>query len=240
MRYLKPLIILLVFIFVSGCAAVSQHSFQKPVDHPLKKIALLDIPEIPVYHAMDWGNPGMMFGAVGGAIAGSQMNAETKQFNDLVVSNGQLSAKLFADRLTANLELLGYEIVPLAVNREDPYKLLESYDALTQYKVDAILDVVFAPMGVGYSTYNLFDRDFRPDVRVNINLVSKYTGKVIYSDVLMYGYHNPFMTATDLEAPKSFFYENFEALIANKEAAIQGLQSGMYAEADYIADALKQ
>jgi hypothetical protein len=235
----KYVVSLLIFALLSGCASVSQQAFQRPSDKPLKKIAFIKIPEPPIYYAMDWGNPGMMFGAIGGAIAGAQINAETKQFNDMVSSTGQLKAEIFYDRLSSDLQRLGYEIIPVEVPREEPGKLLESYDGLSQSNADAILDVVIAPMGIGYSTVNLFERDFRPDVRINVNLISRYSKGVLYAKSFMYGYHNPFMSATDLDAPESYFFKDFDTLMANKDKSIEGLKLGLTTVADQIATDLK-
>lgn len=239
MRYLKSFVGLLGFVFLAGCASVPQQTFHRPTEQPLKKIALITIPDPAFYHAMDWANPGLMFGAVGGAVAGAQMNAQTKQFNNLISSKGLVKATLLSGELAAKLRQYGYEVVRVDLAHKKPSELLESYDGLANDKVDAILDVVFAPYGAGYSTVNLFDREFRPDVRVKAKLVSKYSGKVLYSGVVMYGYHNPFMTATDLDAPKRYYFSDFDTLVANRDQAVEGIKAGFIAAADQIAEALK-
>lgn len=239
MRYLKCVAGLMALVLLGGCATVSQQSFQKPTEQPFRRIALITIPEPPVYHATDWGNPGMMFGAVGGAVAGASVSAETKRFHELVSGKGLNSSAVLYETLEAQLTALGYEVVRADVAREKPFELLETYDGLADYKVDAILDVVIAPYGAGYSTVNLFDRKFRPDVRVRSKLVSQHTGKMLYSNVVMYGYHNPFMSAVDLDAPQRFYFDDFDTLVAHSDDAVEGIRAGVIAAAEHIAQALK-
>jgi hypothetical protein len=62
---------------------------------------------------------------------------------------------------------------------------------------------------------------------------------VIYSEQLLFGYSNPYISATHLPADKQYFFRDFGVLMANKARAIEGLRRGTEALADHIAGRLK-
>lgn len=56
----------------------------------------------------------------------------------------------------------------------------------------------------------------------------------------MYGYHNPFMSGTDLDAPEAYHFDNKEALFASSERIVAGIKDSVEAVADQIQRNLKK
>jgi len=62
---------------------------------------------------------------------------------------------------------------------------------------------------------------------------------VLYSEQILFGYHNPYLSATQLPGSKQYYYKDFNVLMANKPQALEGLKRGMEAIAGHIASRLK-
>jgi hypothetical protein len=52
-------------------------------------------------------------------------------------------------------------------------------------------------------------------------------GAKVYGETLMYGYHNTFMAGTDLDAPGSYFFVGYNALLRDPAKLREGLDIGM-------------
>ena len=224
------------FVFVlSGCAGVSYQEYKPKA--PIKTIALISVPNPPAYHAMDFGHPGLAFGAVGGAVAGTKAASTTDVFNKAIRATGFDFSKQMRAALTPRLRQAGFNVVSVHVKREAPNKLIENYSKVPSAGADAFLDI--AVRWVGYSTVNLFDREFRPHIEVIVRLVSVRTKAVFYSEHVTFGYHNPTQSATELPAERRYFYKDFEAVMANKATALNGLRQGVEAVAGHIVSQLR-
>jgi len=116
-----------------------------------------------------------------------------------------------------------------------PEKLLSDYGKVPA--AGAYLDI--DARVVGYLTYNIQDSDFRPHIHVDVRLVSANTKAVLYSEQILFGYHNPYLSATQLPSSKQNYYKDFNVLMANKPQALEGLKRGMEAIAGHIASRLK-
>jgi hypothetical protein len=101
--------------------------------------------------------------------------------------------------------------------------------------VDAVLDV--ATKGAGYATQHWMTSPFwRPEASVEVALYSRAAGALVYDENFMYGYHNPFMSATELDAPTAYRFDNKEAMeAASDERIIGGLKDAAKAIANKVA-----
>lgn len=237
MRIIRKLITMLgATLAFSGCATgVSYQEFKS--EAPIKTIAVLTASNPVNYHAMDFGSPALAFGAVGGAVAGASAASDTEKFNAAVkTANFDFSKELTA-RLTQYLGAQGFKVIAVSVKRESPIKMVEDYSGVPNAGADAILDI--GTRSVGYSTVNMMDRDFRPHVQMDFRLVSARDKTVLYSEQVLFGYHNPFMSATELPADKQFYFKGFNALISDKKKAVDGLKAGADSVAKHVAGRLK-
>jgi hypothetical protein len=99
----------------------------------------------------------------------------------------------------------------------DDYKSL-----LAKKDADAVLDVVVVEASYG-GTHPLLDPNPRPILKVRTKLVSAKTFEPLYADSISFGYSNPFESAKEIKAPKQYYFNNMEALAADKKRAAEGL-----------------
>lgn len=79
MKSMRKLISLVISAALLGGCGASPVAVKPELRAQVQRIALIRVTEPPAYVANDFGNPGMMFGAVGGAMAGvSAMSAGEK------------------------------------------------------------------------------------------------------------------------------------------------------------------
>lgn len=237
MHAIRNALALLGAILVSGCATGVSYQEFKSDGAPIKTIAVLSVANPVNYHAMDFGSPAMAFGAVGGAVAGASAASATEKFNEAVKTAKFDFSREMAARLAQHLKEQGFKVIAVSVTRETPLKMVEDYSKVPTAGADAILDV--GTRMVGYSTVNMLDRDFRPHVQLDFRLVSARSRSVLYSEQVLFGYHNPFMSATELSSDKQYYFKDFDALMADKNKALQGIKEGADALAKHVAGRLR-
>jgi hypothetical protein len=54
----------------------------------------------------------------------------------------------------------------------------------------------------------------------------------------MYGYHNPFMKGTDLDAPKEYYFDGYDKLVSDPAKLRKGLDLGIDAIASHVVNRL--
>ncbi|MCR4300096.1 MAG: hypothetical protein NUV51_00630 [Sulfuricaulis sp.] len=222
---------------ISGCATGVSYQEFKTGKAPIKTIAILSVSNPVKYQIMNYGSPTVAFGAIGGAVAGAKAASATEKFNEAIKTTHFDFSKEMMTRLTRYLREQGYNVVAVGVKRESPLKLIEDYSKVSTAGADAILDVGIR--SVGYATVNMMDRDFWPHVQMDLRLVSAGSKSVIYSEQVLFGYHNPFMSATELPADKQYYFQDFDALMTEKEKAMHGLKEGANSVARHVASRLK-
>jgi hypothetical protein len=227
-----------ILFTVAGCGT-TKVAVKPEATTKVHTIALIEIGEPDAYIAQDFGNPGAMFGAVGGAVAGASSANAGKSVNQVVAhANYQAGAHLTAS-LEQKLAGLGYRVNRVSVPREQKQKLLERYDSVPATDADAILDVAIE--SIGYATeHPMFSPHWRPASQVKVALVDSRTGEKLYAEKFMYGYHNPLMSGTDIEAPESYRFKNKAELFADDEKLVSGIQQSVEAVADEVGNNLKK
>jgi len=202
-------------------------------------IVLIRIIEPAAYTAQDFGNPGMMFGAVGGAVAGSSAANATKSVNQVATNAGFTAGERLTGLLQEKLTLAGYDVRLVTASREKGHELLEKYDDVQASGADAILDIAIE--SIGYATeHPMLSPHWRPSAQIKVALVDSSTHNVIFADKYMYGYHNPFMSGTDLDAPEEFHFKDTEVLFADDARLVEGMQDSLQSIADRIVTTLKK
>ena len=81
---------------------------------------------------------------------------------------------------------------------------------------------------------------WRPAAQVHVALVDSRTGSTLYGEKFMYGYHNPLMSGTDLEAPETYHFESKDALFSDSTRLVDGMQDSVAAVTGQIAQKLKK
>ena len=188
----------------------------------LKSIAIIRVPQPIDIVAIDKGSLALALGGLGaGAVA---LDAHLNKKGLLgAIARSKFS---FSDQLTQDLnEALiarGFKTQLVDADRKGrPDKLLDDYAAILPSDADAILDVSL--MMLGYSTEHfLFSPHWRPEASVMAALTPRTATQPLYKERIMYGWHNPLMSAAKLPAPKEFQFANREAMDAADDAILVG------------------
>lgn len=227
-----------VIAILAGCGA-SKMAVRPDATENLKTIALIEVSEPDAYVAQDFGNTGAMFGAVGGAMVGASSADAGKSVNQIVVDAKYAAGDHFTRSLTDKLSALGYQVNLISVTREKKQSLLESYDSVDSAGADAILDVAIESMG--YATeHPMFSRHWRPASQVKVALIDVHSNKKVYEEKFMYGYHNPFMSGTDIDAPKTYHFKNKDELFADGDKLVAGIRNSVEAVVEQVQNNLKK
>lgn len=225
----------LAALTLGGCNATAPVKPDRQTVSAIRTIAILKAPEPNEYTVIDKGSLGGAMGAVGGAAIALDANKNQKGLLGALAR----SRFSFADALTTELQTAlrgrGYETRVVSAPRPAPHKLLGDYGALGGPGVDAVLDV--ATRSAGYATQHWLTSSFwRPEAAVEIGLYSRNAGALVYGGTFMYGYHNPFMSATELDAPATFRFASKDAMeAASDEQLVAGLKDAAKAIAARVA-----
>jgi len=232
----NAIFMLSVSILFSACAPSAMSL--KPEDKKnINAITIIKVNEPPL-RVMDLGSPLAAGGAIGGAVMALKSSAE--ELDEILQKNSFDYGDQLTNDLKEHLEGLGYKVNIINVSREDNTELMKNYNDVDAAGSDAVLDVVI--QNYGYVTEHfLMSPHWRPEARVFIALADPKSNKVLYQETLMYGFHNPIMSATDLDAPKEYGFKDKEKLFGSGEdTLIAGLKDSTSSIANHIAMQLKK
>lgn len=218
---------------LSGCSSAPAKVDSQALGS-VHTVAIIKAPEPARYTVFNWGSPAAAFGALGGAFVASSANKDMKGLQGALAREKFSFGKQLTSDLEKALKADGYKVRLITVKRESPAKLLKKHLDLMAHGVDAVLDV--ATMNVGYVTENWLTSPFwRPEARVEVALYGRAGTAPIYDQTYMYGYHNIFMSATNLDAPKQYRFKSKEAM---ESAGDRVLVGGLKDAANTIAQAV--
>ena len=178
----------------------------------------------------------MAFGAIGAAAVAADAYTNQKGLLGAIARTKFSFADQLTQDLSAALTARGLKTQLVNADRNGrPDKLLEDYSVIPATGSDAILDVSMVTLG--YSTEHfLFSPHWRPDVSVRASLVLRATSQRLYEERIMYGLHNPLMSAAKLDAPKQYQFADQDAMDAADDATlIGGLKEASKAIAAHVA-----
>ena len=211
------------FALLSGCSTSSKLAVRPEIISKINTVALIKVPEPEAYVASDLGSPGMMLGGIGGAIAGASSANAGKNLQQITQESGFTAGERLTLSLQEHLTKAGYKVTLVTSQRENPGKLHKSYEKIDDGGADAIMDVAIEK--IGYATeHPMFSPHWRPASTVHVTLVDSRTKKTLYSEKFMYGYHNPFMSGTDLEASGFYHFKNKDAMFSDSNKLVAGME----------------
>lgn len=234
---IKGAFLLVITVALFGCGP-NKVAIKPEVTSDIRTIAIIRVGE-PAYRMVNLGSPAAAMGAVGGAVIGADAEKNIKSLQGVVAK-----AKFnYGDQLTQDLQQqlhsAGFRTVIIDVERDKPDELIKDYSFVQASGADAILDVA-VPNAGWVTEHFMFSPHWRPESRAFIALYSVKHKKVAYSDTLMYGYHNPMMSATDLDAPGEYCFGKREELMSADDAVmIEGLKHSSRSIAQYVASQLR-
>ena len=231
------IIVLLAFVTLvsTGCGGPSAVMVKPDALKNIRSIAVLEIKK-PVQRIMDLGSSTPW----GAASAHNDMKEIQPRFDAVLKKEKFAFNTALTQDLYKALRHAGYKTYALKVKRPDAAKLLEDYSQFKSRNVDALLDVVV--VSSGYVVENFITSNFwRPEARVFVRLVNANDGTTIYQDTMMYGYHNPFMSGVDIDAPDKYhFSERADIFKAGDKTLIAGLYDASKKVAQQISKQLKK
>lgn len=228
----------ILLALLTGCGA-NKVSLTKQDKQGLRSIAIVKIDK-PFYHMTNKGSGAAAFGVIGALAASSDVVTLTGRLNK-VVKKKRFNVNLeFEKQLKNELKRIGYKVHFIKLKRADKNKSFENFKNMKYRKADAILDVVV--QSAGFSTEHfMMSPDWRPEIKAVVGLGKPGAHNLIYSETFMYGYHNPFMSGTDLDAPKNFMFDDEEDVFkGNGKVIIAGLKGAIKSIARQITEQLKK
>jgi hypothetical protein len=168
---------------------------------------------------------GQSFGLIGALIdAGMQADREAK-FKAVLEQQKFSTPEVFLQALTAELQARGYTVIVIPLQREGT-EFTAKYPANAEPKVDAYLDLVaysygYIAAGIGDST------PYRPAFALKTRLVSAKNAALLMQDSIVYNPVRPAAGSTEyitIAPDPSYGFANFDALMADPEKAVKGLQ----------------
>ena len=202
----------------------------------VKSIALIRVSEPREISVMGKGSIAMALGALGAAAVALDAHANSKGLLGAIARSKFSFSEQLTQDLASALAERGIKSRLINVGRNGrPDKLLDDYSPITAEGAEAILDVSLVTLG--YATEHfLFSPHWRPEVNALVALARAGTNERIYEQRIMYGLHNPFLSAAKLHAPSQYQFANQEAMEAAEDAMlIGGLKDASKAIAAHVA-----
>jgi len=224
-----------VAIISLGCGGPSSIMIKPDATKNIRSIAILEIKQ-PFYQMMDLSSA-----TPWGAISEQNRAKEIKpKFVGILKKEKFSFNKYLTNELHKSLRKAGYKTYAIKVKRDEKEIFLKSYAKYKSAKVDALLDLT--PVSAGYVVQQPMISSFwRPETKAFVRLVNARDGAILYQDTLMYGYHNTFMSAVDLDAPKKFHFEEREDIFkAGNKVIVNGLKDAATQVAAYIGKQLEK
>lgn len=224
-------------VLLAGCGAAPVQVDREALAG-VRTVAIIKAAEPAEYTVINKGSLMAAAGAVGGAM----MALDAKRNEKGLLGALARTRFSFADQLTADLQAAlkarGYATRVVSAQRDKPRDLLDSYDQVQAAGAEGILDVAIPD--VGYATQHwMTSSHWRPEARVFVGLYSPPAGKVVYRETFMYGYHNPLMSGTDLDAPTTYHFGDKSAMEgADDGTLIAGLRDASKTIAERVAERL--
>lgn len=224
----------------SGCASVTPKAYTAAAA-PMQKVLVVTQSQPPSVTVGIAGSMGMMFGGVGAAIAAANAGAQVQSFNDLFTSQGFHYHQRLQQQLLASLKDAGIRAESVSAVRARPNDFVVDYrPLLAQPGTDAVLDVVVTEVSYG-GTHPMLDRKPRPILKVRARLVGPAAGsEPLYAETISFGYSNPFESATELKSPGTFYFDDMQAVGADRQRAADGLRLAVDEVARHISNQLRQ
>lgn len=228
--------VLAAALVLSGCAFAPYQPLDAANRQKIKTIGLVSVPNPPQYQGTNFSSPALLFGAIGGAVAGASAESRSTALTTLLRGASFDYGKRMEKALTSELEQAGYKVVPIALPRSSDRKFAEDFSTVDAYHVDALLDTSI--FGVGYYDVNFTDSAFRPAVNIQAHLISWPGRQPVFSETILFGYKNPFIPGAHIPAPSSYMSSNFDDVLHDRDHAIEGLDYGIAAVAAHIGERL--
>jgi hypothetical protein len=201
----------------------------------IKSIVVVRSPEPKTYTVLNFGHPGMYFGAIGGVIAAVDQNGKQDRLSVALKANGLSVTAALAERVAAQLSQAGYQVKV----EDGPWEEADGKAKLVLAKVHSDADglLLISPTIVGFVATGAAG-DYLPTITAVVTLLGKDRKVQIYR-----GYHasgwQPKAEGWKTSSAKTTF-TNFDALMADPARTGASLTEAAAAIATTVASDLKR
>lgn len=241
MHHLRFAVVLAVLsLGLGGCVTpMTEIPFDRQAAPDIKTIGIIT-PKAPDDPAVILAsNPGQSFGLVGAMInSGMQANRDST-FKAFLAQRNISVADTFLQNVSAGLVANGYKVTMIPALRNKA-GFLSTYPASGgPDQVDAYLDLV--TLNYGYVAAGILDKTpYRPFYLLNVRLVrANDPSAVLMTDAVFYNPINPPSNAISISPDPEYQFVDFDAVEANPDKAVAGLQVAVQKTAATVSGLLR-
>jgi hypothetical protein len=228
----KGLIAALAVTALVGCATPEKVAFNKEAANTIESVTIVLPPEPKKFTVSNLAHPGIMFGAIGGAIAAAdQANKENKFSKAAAAEKFAFSAAL-GKAIGENLSAAGYKVK----FHEGQWEEKNGKPVLAVETIPADFDIVLVitPSLVGYVSSG---GDYQPTINAVVTLLARDRKTLLYRGYHSTGWH-PAGDWRHTKATRTF--RNFDALMAQPKESTDALALSAAAISLSIAEDLRR
>jgi hypothetical protein len=223
--------VLALMVFLSGCAAVEKQAFNRAANTSIRTITIIEPKPTEGFGVTVLNHPALSFGLIGATIYATEMTTKSNSFDAVMKPLGwSLSDELITE-IAKELELAGYVVKRLKVERERPS--IKDYAGIKGDKKnaealasDAWLDVATRdPLYVANSP----TADYVPSIGVTARLVSSTDQSLLYREDIFFGFSfvAPRLEAVVIPADQEFRFPTHTDLLADPAKSLKGVRMGV-------------
>jgi hypothetical protein len=217
---------LALVLAAAGCnVSIPKTALDPGAARTIRKIAIVEVRDPKQYFARNQGHPGMLFGAIGGALAGASMESNGAALTQALAADGVSPGRRLTESTAQALAAAGYEIVRLPDLRGEADDEFSLDYAKVQTDADAILNLTLK--SAGYRSSTGFD-DYTVGLTLTAELVGRSNDRVdrLYFDRFWLDVSDP--ANPDLifvEAPAKYRFSSLDDLLKRSREAGAGLEA---------------
>lgn len=228
----KWLALATVFLLSVACTNIPKQDYNKVVNREIREITLIEPAAEPHYLVLNLGHVGKYFGLIGALVSEVQLSTKTVAFSKAMKGKGFDLKSEFKLALIAELQAAGYTINIQKLERKKLDFLLkyENLPSGTQALIDPIL-------AAGYYSAAA-NSEYIPTVRTSIRVVTPDGKQILYQEQINYGLEAKGQKAVTFQADDKYFFDDFDAIMAKPDVALEGLRKGIAIVTKQIAEDL--
>lgn len=220
---------------LAGCAQVPKQAFNAAAASHVKAVVVTQAQNQTEYPAVVVAHPGTSFGLIGALVAAADMHTKSTKLTAALDPAETRIQERFAERLSARLKTAGYQtqVVVLPKDAKEEQALALAKDRAAS---DAVLLV---DLQAGYWAAGPAS-DYFPRMQAKVKKVDVKTQKVLYEDIISYGYADQHAQSVHLASDSGYRFKDIDVLTADPAKSRKGLYEGLDALAGQIAADLKR
>lgn len=223
-------------VLLTGCATkFERQGFDGKAAAGINKLTLAEWNDQEENRAVIINHPGMRMGLIGAAIAAADTSNKTGKLNTAVPPDSAKVTSAFYNDLLPMLKGMGYEVTLVPAKRGDKVDDVKAAVNKPQGQ-DASL---FLTISAGYYALN-GSSDYFPATTLNATLTDAKSGKVLYNDIIQYGFNPGNNDMSFVRAANDCKFKDIDALTANPATTRTCLMAGTTLLAKELANELKK